>query len=329
MIFAILLSLAFANNLHKLPVDQAWAKWQTQFGEHECPHRYEAFFYNHALVRAHNSKPNVTFTLALNEFAHLTNEEFKEQQGFRGGERSWQSLGDAYEMVGNAPDSIDWRGKLVTPVKNQGQCGSCWTFSAVVSLEGQYAKLTNDLTSFSEQDFVDCVKNVKVPGSSQSCCDGCNGGLMDYAFQYMISNQDGADDTESSYPYTGKDGSCSFSQSGAFKDAQVTSFVDLKSEDELLDATANKGPISVAVNANIFWQLYHGGVLKPFSCPANKLDHGVAVVGYGTDSGKDYWIIKNSWGKTWGEDGYVRLNRGDNTCGVANGPPSYPVMSSK
>jgi len=330
MIFYILCTLAFANNLHTYDLETSWKLWRGQF-ESQVPHtldaaRKEIFAYNYAFVRMHNSR-NHSFTLALNEYAHMTEDEFKQRNGFTNERRDWRSIGESHVMVGDAPSSIDWRPKLVNPIKNQGQCGSCWAFSTVVSLEGQYAKLTNDLTSFSEQDLVDCVKNVKIPGSSDTCCDGCQGGLMDYAFQYMIDSQDGADDTEASYPYKGRNEACNFDSGSAFKDAKVTGFVDLKTEDELLDATANVGPISVAVNANIFWQLYGGGILNPITCNPDKLDHGVAVVGYGTDS-DDYWIIRNSWGKTWGEKGYARLLRGKNKCGIANGPPSYPKMSS-
>merc|ERR1719436_1571444 len=290
--------------------------------------RKEIFAYNYAFVRMHNSR-NQSFTLALNEFAAMTEEEFTQRNGFRQGERSWRSIGESHVVIGDAPSSIDWRPKLVNPIKNQGQCGSCWAFSTIVSLEGQYAKLTNDLTSFSEQDLVDCVKNQKIPGQSDTCCNGCQGGLMDYAFQYMIDSQSGSDDTESSYKYTARNGRCKFEKSKAFKDAKVTKYTDITkgSESELMDATATVGPISVAVNANNAWQLYSGGVLKPLFCPGSKLDHGVAVVGYGKEGAKEYWIIKNSWGKTWGEKGYVRLHRGSNTCGVANSA-CYPTLES-
>lgn len=333
MIFFLICAFAFANNLHTYDLETAWKRWNNMYEKSSTVmahgidgERKEIFAYNYAFVRMHNSR-NQTFTLALNEYAAMTEAEFKQRNGFTNEQRDWKSLGESYVMQGNVPDSVDWRPKLVNPIKNQGQCGSCWAFSTIVSLEGQYAKLTSDLQSFSEQDLVDCAKNVKIPGSSQTCCDGCKGGLMDYGFQYMIDSQSGSDDSEKSYPYTGKDGTCHFDGGSAFKDAQVTGFVDLKSEDELLDATANVGPISVAVNANTFWQLYHSGILNPIVCNPDKLDHGVAVVGYGKD-GDDYWIIRNSWGTVWGEKGYARLLRGSNKCGIANGPPSYPKMSA-
>jgi len=228
-----------------------------------------------------------------------------------------------------APTSVDWRTKgLVTDVKNQGSCGSCWAFSTVVSLEGQNAKKTGKLVSLSEQNLVDCVKNEKLANQTDTCCDGCKGGLMDFAFQYMIDHQSGTIDTEASYGYKGVDRKCAYSKANA--GATITKYVDIPAgdEDALLDAVANVGPISVGVDAGIGWQLYFGGVMGTLLCSSNpsKMDHGVAIVGFGTDGGKDYWIVRNSWGASWGEKGYVRLVRGKNACGIANGA-SYPVVA--
>lgn len=338
MIFSLLCAITFASNkLHLKSLDNAWTDWldlykdtetiQQHFLEGKLEERKEVFAYNYAYVRMHNSR-NSSYWLELNEFAGMTNDEFRAQRnGYLGDS---QRMGEKYVMSSEAaPASVDWRNKLVLPVKDQAQCGSCWAFSTIVSLEGQYAKLTEKLLSLSEQDLVDCVKKVKIPGSSEECCDGCEGGLMDYAFQYIIDSQDGTDDKESEYRYTAKNGRCKFRESEGFKDAKVTKYTDITkgSEEELKDATATVGPISVAVNANNAWQLYGGGILKPLFCPGNRLDHGVAVVGYGADGVKDYWIIKNSWGKTWGEKGYVRLHRGSNTCGVSNSA-CYPTVES-
>jgi C1A family cysteine protease len=339
MIFALFLAVAFAfNNLYLHSLDDAWKGWLTMYKETETMTQHlleekmdvrkEIFALNYAYVRMHNSR-NASYWLELNEFAAMTNDEFRAtRNGYNNIEH--KRMGESHVMSEEAsPSSVDWRGKLVLPVKNQEQCGSCWAFSTIVSLEGQYAKLSESLLSLSEQDLVDCVKNVKIPGQSDTCCDGCEGGLMDYAFQYMIDSQSGTDDTESSYKYTARNGRCKFEKSKAFKDAKVTKYTDITkgSESELMDATANVGPISVAVNANNAWQLYSGGVLKPLFCPGSKLDHGVAVVGYGKEGEKEYWIIKNSWGNTWGEKGYVRLHRGANTCGVANSA-CYPTLES-
>jgi len=348
MYLFVLLALAFAgnNNLHNVPLDQAYRQWHVLYGSHShlktaqftngtfSDKRFEIFAKHYALVKMHNSRFNESYTLELNKFATMDNEEFKSfYNGYNNELKKTlpknPNVRPAYDGSVKIADSVDWRDHdLVTDVKNQGGCGSCWTFSAVVSLEGQMAKATGNLVSLSEQDLVDCVKKQKIAGSTDTCCDGCQGGLMDYAFQYLMDKQDGEEEMEIVYPYTGADGRCNWKSSKAYTDAKVTGFTDVTQGDEssLQEAVSSVGPISVAVNANNGWQLYHSGVLTPIWCPGSKLDHGVAVVGYGTDSGKDYWIIKNSWGKTWGESGYMRLNRGANTCGVANAA-SHPTIA--
>lgn len=329
MIFSLICAIALAaNNFHHYDLNTAWKRWQMHYGNSETvlahgldDERKIAFSYNYALVRQHNSM-NMSWSLELNEFAAMPFDEFRQRNGYKPWmKESAPKASATHQIVGGAPSSIDWRPKLVNPVKNQGQCGSCWTFSTVASLESAYAKLTENLESFSEQDLVDCVKNF------QGCCNGCQGGLMDYAFGYMEQSQSGRDDMESNYPYTAKDGTCEYSASKAFSGAKITGYTDVTSKDEdaLLDAVANVGVISIAVNAAHHWQLYSGGILDvSYLCNPDKLDHGVAVVGYGTD-GKDYWIVRNSWGPSWGEEGYIRLVRGKNMCGVAT-QPSYPTM---
>jgi len=221
----------------------------------------------------------------------------------------------------------------VAAVKNQGSCGSCWTFSTVASIESAHAIKTGNLVTLSEQNLVDCVKDDKLPGDDDSCCDGCNGGLMDNAFDYLIQKQAGGIDTEDSYAYKGTDGKCAYSSANV--GAKISNWTDVTVGDEtaLADAVANHGVVSIALDASRQWQTYSGGILSPrkilgCSSDPNKADHGVAIVGYGTDSdsGKDYWIIRNSWADSWGEDGYVRLERGINACGVANFA-SYPIAA--
>lgn len=294
--------------------------------------RMKIYMENKKKVAKHNAKAakgQYSYHLAMNEFGDLLHHEFVAQMnGFkkRAKNETERPLGATYlapAHVEKLPTDVDWRTHgAVTPVKNQGQCGSCWTFSTVASLESAYAKLTDDLQEFSEQDLVDCVKDY------QGCCNGCGGGLMDSAFGYMMQSQSGADDMESNYAYTAEDGRCKYAASKAFTGAKITGFKDVTSKDEdaLLDAVASKGVISIAVNAAHHWQLYSGGILDvSYFCNPDQLDHGVAVVGYGTED-KDYWIVRNSWGPSWGEQGYIRLVRGKNMCGVAT-QPSYPVMS--
>jgi len=229
--------------------------------------------------------------------------------------------------LSDLPTAVDWRDHgLVAPVKNQGGCGSCWAFSTVVSLEGQHAKATGKLVPLSEQNLVDCVKGEKLPGDTDECCNGCNGGLMDDAFGYLVDKQGGGIATENAYPYRGFDEKCAWKEGEAAATLGGWKDIPAGDEDALLEAVATVGPVSIAVDASIGWQLYFGGIMHGTLCSSNpkKMDHGVAIVGYGTEHGKDYWIVRNSWGSGWGEHGYVRIIRGKNACGLANAA-SYPT----
>jgi C1A family cysteine protease len=301
--------------------EQEWAEFQAVNGARNgaIP---QAFKDNVDKVKEHNSNPDNTFTLSYTSpFADLSAEDFKSSMlsGLKPSAEERVSLGVFQATGAEVPDSIDWSDKgAVTPVKNQGSCGSCWAFSTVGSLEGRAQLAKGNLQQFSEQQFVDCDKDFGD--------QGCNGGLMDNAFKYAEQ----ADIcTEDSYAYKGKGGSCAASGcSVGLKTGEVSGFVDVKTNDEqaLMEAVA-AGPVSVAVDAVTLFQLYFGGIMSGL-CGAS-LDHGVLVVGYGTDNGKDYWKVKNSWGSSWGEKGYVRMLRGKGgkgQCGILSGPPSYPVI---
>jgi len=283
--------------------------------EHEME-RFQIFKENVAYINSHNLNADTHgYTLGINQYADMTNAEYRSTLSTRPN-REAGSLFIAPSNV-SVPDSVDWRDeKIVTPVKNQGQCGSCWAFSTVAALEGQYAKKEGNLVSFSEQQLVDCSR----PQGNM----GCNGGLMDQGFQYI---QKYGIEREDDYTYTARDGTCKFDESKVV--TKVTGFVDVKHQDEdaLKTALATVGPISVAIDASHqSFQLYHSGVYNPVFCSSTRLDHGVTAVGYGAEGSTDYWLIKNSWGAGWGESGYVKIARNHgNKCGVAT-QASYPLL---
>jgi C1A family cysteine protease len=287
-------------------------------GDNEYFTRFITFKKNLEYIRYHNEQ-GLSYTMAVNEFADMTREEFKATMlGTKAPATLGASLG-TFEADPSAslPDSVDWRTKsgVVSAVKNQGQCGSCWAFSTTGALEG-LAGVNGKTVSLSEQQLVDCAQKE---GNQ-----GCNGGLMDQGFQYVIDNKGIA--SESDYPYKAKDGKCA--ASGKKSAFSISGFKDVaKNDEDALKAAVAQQPIAVAIEADQSgFQFYHSGVFDG-SCGTN-LDHGVLVVGYGTDSGKDYWIVKNSWGASWGDKGYIRLVRhsgkSKGQCGIAM-QPSYPV----
>jgi len=292
-------------------------KYAKKYTHDEFFARYTIFKANFNKIREHNMQKS-TFSMSLNEFADMTFEEFHTKMtGYKRVDRAHlRSKNGPHQHVKKAAPAIDWRTKnAVTPVKNQQQCGSCWAFSTTGSVEGAHAIKTGTLVSLSEQQLVDC--------SQAQGNQGCNGGLMDQAFQYIITN--GGITTEAQYPYTAQDGTC---QTNVTVGATISSFVDVtpNSETALL-AAVNIGPVSIAIEADQpCFQFYSGGILSDPSC-GTQLDHGVLVVGYGTDPATNmaYWIVKNSWGASWGEQGYIRLERNVNECGIAT-EPSYPVV---
>ncbi|GLH10226.1 Cathepsin L [Gryllus bimaculatus] len=292
--------------------------------------RMKIFMENRKKIAKHNARfeqGEVSFKLALNEYGDMLHYEFADMMnGFNRTKNKknydlHKPLGATFISPANVelPDKVDWRDLgAVTEVKNQGSCGSCWSFSATGSLEGQHFRKTGVLTSLSEQNLIDC--------SAKYGNDGCNGGMMDFAFQYIRDN--GGIDTEASYPYEAEDDQCRYTP--AASGATDSGFVDVPrgSERRLMEAVATIGPISVAIDAgHESFQFYQSGVYFEPQCSNETLDHGVLVVGYGTtDDGSDYWLIKNSWGTTWGEGGYIKMTRNkDNHCGVAT-QASYPLV---
>jgi C1A family cysteine protease len=267
-------------------------------------------------IELHNGK-RLGYTLGHNRFSDMTaNEFFGQRLGYKSNGRNGTTPRTMHVATGTSlPTSVDWvSAGAVTSVKNQGQCGSCWSFSAAGAIEGAYKIAGGALTDLSEEMLVQC----------DTTDSGCNGGLMDNAFDWVASHGIAS---LADYPYTSTSGTRGTCNSEAEAVVTVSGHTDVTSGDEdALKSAVAQQPVSVAIEADqSVFQLYSSGVLDSTSC-GTSLDHGVLLVGYGTDasSGKDYWKVKNSWGTTWGEEGYVRLVRGSNMCGIAS-EASYPT----
>jgi len=319
----------------------SWASWKAEFGKayndvEEEAYRFLQFLSNWEMINEHNQK-GLNFSLGLNQFGDLSVEEF--QYAVHGHAKGClrasrpkprfmrQTPSVDSSMVRANPSAVDWTdvdGKsYVTPVKNQGQCGSCWAFSTTGSLESRYAikhgVTGSAITTLSEQELVDCSKSE---GN-----EGCNGGLMDDAFKY-VEKANGLC-SESEYKYEGRDGTCKASACGTHYDA-ISSYQDVKSDNEAdFETAVAAGPVSIAVDAaGTTWQFYNGGIVDG-RC-GTSLDHGVLAVGYGAEASQKYWKVKNSWGESWGEKGYIRLckecgeNGNSGECGLLK-QPSYPI----
>ena len=355
-------SVATAGNLRNAFSDK-FEQWVKDFriNIHDNSHKEHLFVNwveNDKIIDTTNAR-NLTYTLGHNHLSGMDSNEFSEYMGFQ---NNANTLGshisidkikvrlaevkclkkciDDYESsnklstvtcvtdclqtragltMNNLPESVDWvKGGAVTPVKNQGQCGSCWSFSATGAIEGANAITNGKLASLSEQELVDCSKRY---GNM-----GCNGGLMDNAFHYVIDN---GLCSESDYPYTASDDTCVSTDCTPI--VKISDCADVIVNNELaLKEAVSKQPVSVAIEADTkTFQLYSSGVLTSDSCGTN-LDHGVLVVGYGTEDDTPYWLVKNSWGDTWGEDGYIKIGRSDSEsskgiCGIAM-QPSYPIV---
>lgn len=329
-------SLASARSFPELTMSDRFEHWLGKFGrvyvdEAEKGKRFEIFRKNVKYIESHNANSGKKYKLGINAFTDLTKEEFKAMRnGYKPKSSKFpSSLSKSTSFkYGNLsldalPVAVDWRKKgAVTPVKDQGQCGCCWAFSAVAAVEGINQITTKKLIPLSEQELVDC----DVRGEDK----GCSGGLMDNAFNFIIKNKGIA--TESIYPYAGVDGICNTKKSSN-RVAKITGYenVPANSEMALLKAVANQ-PVSVAIDAGEDdFQFYQAGVYTG-RC-GTELDHGVTAVGYGTTPyGTKYWLVKNSWGTSWGMGGYIMMQRGvrapQGLCGIAMNA-SYPIISKR
>ncbi|KAM6969050.1 cathepsin L.1 [Tautogolabrus adspersus] len=332
LLLVVAAALAVASSARISLEDLEFHAWKLKFGRtysspSEEANRKQIWLNNRRFVLVHNMIADQgikSYRLGMTYFADMENEEYKRliSQGcLHAFNASVPRTGSTFLRLSDLtdlPNSVDWRDKgYVTDIKDQKQCGSCWAFSTTGSLEGQNFRKTGKLVSLSEQQLVDCSGDY---GNM-----GCDGGLMDNAFKYIKAN--GGIDTEDSYPYEAEDGQCRYNPANI--GAQCTGYVDVKEGDEgaLKEAVATIGPVSVGIDASqMSFQLYESGVYDEPECSSTELDHGVLAVGYGTDSGKDYWLVKNSWGLSWGSKGYIMMSRNkDNQCGIATAA-SYPLV---
>jgi len=331
---ALLITVSQARNtgLSARPeLDAEWEGFKQRYGKQYLSEvedtRRSVWEDNYDFMQEHNTAFRAgeeTFTVGENEFNDLTNQEFVSMlNGLKMDDSSSRSNRVFVPKQEAAPTMVDWRTKgYVTPVKNQKKCGSCWAFSATGSLEGAHFNKTKKLVSLSEQNLVDC--------SAKEGDHGCGGGLMDNAFKYIKDNK--GIDTEASYPYVAKTGNCKFNKTNV--GANLTSWTDIKkgSEVDLALAVAQVGPISVGIDAaHKSFQMYKKGLYVERNCSSIHLDHGVLAVGYEQKMDADgksrgHWIVKNSWGTTWGMDGYINMAKDhNNMCGIAT-QASFPVV---
>lgn len=315
----VVLATAMSTKNFDQNLDNEWLQYKkfynkTYLYEEELKRR-AIWEYHVNYIRIHNLEADRgvhSFWLGMNVYGDMTNEEFVRTMNTYKSKMAFKNNGSTYLPPSHVtlPDSVDWRLKgYVTPIKDQGSCGSCWAFSATGSLEGQHFKKTGKLVSLSEQNLVDCATSE---GNQ-----GCEGGFMDLAFEYIIKNK--GIDTEESYPYEARDGNCRFDPGNVGATCSGYTYIKSMSESALQSAVATEGPVSVAIDASsISFQLYRNGVYSSKTCSQVVLNHGVLAVGYGTENSLDYWIVKNSWGTTWGDKGYIKMSRNNNNnCGIA------------
>ncbi|XP_047309146.1 low-temperature-induced cysteine proteinase-like [Impatiens glandulifera] len=318
------------NPVSEETVAELFQEWKEKHGKvykhaKEEEKRFQIFNNNLYYIMEMNSRKGSSsrtgHKVGLNKFADLSNFEFREVYTSKVMKNRSEKKTGHVESFDAPPSSLDWR-KLgaVTSVKDQGICGSCWSFSSTGAMEGIHAIVTGDLISLSSQELVDC----------DNISDGCNGGYMNNAFEWVINN--GGIDSESDYPYVGSDSICNtekINEKVVSIDGYKVVNVDERS---LLSAVAGQ-PVSVAIDGSaIDFQLYTDGIYDGFcSSDPNAINHAVLIVGYGSEGDEEYWIVKNSWGTGWGKDGYIYIKKNTTNiygvCGI-NSLASYPTMET-
>jgi len=303
-------------------IEEDFAAWAQQYGktyetEEERLYRLSVFKENVAKIARLNAE-SISETYGLNAFSDRTHEELHKRFSARPLKTVFSGLKldtivAPEANVSALPKSFNWVSKgAVTSVKDQGDCGSCWAFGAVGTMEGQLFLKKGKLENLSEQNLVDCDHECQTYSGTKLCDDGCDGGMEPNAFQYVIKNN--GINTLKDYPYHAKVEKCKFDSSKAVKGWGTWSYVTVKKEDDLRQYLYDHGPVSIGVHAEE-WYFYSGGIFNKPCLTQN--DHAVLLTGWGEDaSGTPYWIIKNSWGESWGIKGYIHMIRGKNKCGM-------------
>ncbi|GAQ77563.1 hypothetical protein KFL_000010120 [Klebsormidium nitens] len=308
-----------------LGVEDKFGAFLVQYGKNytgsQYLHRLKVFRDN--LVKATLNQLNDPGAQhGITQFSDLTEEEFQHYYlGLASAHEPGESIPVAPPLpTGDLPETFDWRDRgAVTPVKNQGMCGSCWAFATTGAIEGAHYVKTGELVSLSEQELVDCDHECD-PNFPEACDSGCSGGLPNNALEWIVDK--GGLVSEADYPYSGQDGTCKLTDSLTIA-AKVDNFSRVAVDEEQIAANLVKfGPLAIGINAN-YLQTYIGGVTCPLICNRHALNHGVVLVGYGVHGFtpirlgfKPYWIVKNSWGPHWGEQGYFKICRGKGECGL-------------
>ncbi|XP_057669833.1 procathepsin L-like [Diorhabda carinulata] len=280
--------------------------------------RFQIFKSNLKRIREHNAnydKGESSYYMGVTKFADMTQDEFKNMLDKQISVKPMINTKSKDFSGITAPESVDWRTTgAVLAVKDQGTCGACWSFSSTGALEGQNFLKNNISIPLSEQELIDC--------SNLYNNNGCYGGSMKYAFDYVL---DHGVSSEESYPYIAEADRCHRNSSNIVLYAKNVVAIADPTIDKLKSAVASVGPISVPVSADVALQLYKGGIFDETDCSNAAPNHAVLLVGYGNENGKDYWIIKNSWGTKWGENGFYRLQTNPVICAILNGPV-YPEV---
>ncbi|XP_019389474.1 PREDICTED: pro-cathepsin H [Crocodylus porosus] len=320
---ATVVSITSASGSHAVTAEEEiqFRSWMLQhgkwYGDEEYYSRLRIFASNKRRVERHNAG-NHSFQMGLNAFSDLTFAEFKKRFLWSEPQNCSATRGNLPRSSGPCPSAIDWRkkGNYVTPVKNQGSCGSCWTFSTTGCLESAIAIKTGKLLMLSEQQLVDCAQNFNN--------HGCSGGLPSQAFEYILYNKGLMG--EDTYPYRAENGTCKFQPDKAIAFVKEVVNITLYDEQGMMEAVGTHNPVSFAFQVTEDFMQYSKGVYTNPHCEKtpDKVNHAVLAVGYGVENGMPYWIVKNSWGTYWGMDGYFHIERGKNMCGLAD-CASYPI----